>query len=136
MSMEICWVSTPVDPWDQKRFENEPGWLEAMRGTAVRALADLILRDGKALYRRIEPDKNTPDARIKHQWTVALESDLGEIAAREKQVEEARRQGRSEAAALCIEAATRYRNQASDGMCKWVIASALEDAAKAISSSA
>lgn len=94
-------------------------------------MADRILRE-RALYRRIDPPKDDAVIPVKHQWSIGLESDLEEIAARERQMDEARRQGRAEAAALCIEAANRYRNVAGDGACKWVIASALEDAAKAI----
>jgi hypothetical protein len=137
--MEVCWFSNEVSPMEEHRYQKEPGWMEAMRSRAASALAHLILKDGKALFRRIEPtqaelDRN-PLANIKYQWSVGVESSLDEIKAREKQIDEARQRGRAEAPAICLEAAKRYQNLREDGMCKWVIASALEDAAKVIQQS-
>lgn len=103
-----------------------------MRARAAQMLAHLILRDGKALYRRIDPPEDEFNTPIKHQWAVAFESNLDEIAAREKQMEDARRQGRAEAASICLRVAQRYRNISDSSGCKGVIADALEDAAKEI----
>lgn len=134
MTMEVCWTSSEVSPIEEHRYSKEPGWFEAMRGRAATALAHMILRDDKALFRRIEPTeaeiRRNPTANIKYQWSIGLESGLDEIAAREKQMEEAYRRGREAAAAICLEASARYHRL--DGGCAGVIASTLADAAKAI----
>jgi hypothetical protein len=139
MSMEACFVSVPVSQREQMRFGEEQGWMDAMRSRAAHTLANMIIAGGKALYRQIDPTeeelRRNPDAPIRHQWTVGLESGMEELAAREAQIEEGRIRGRAEAAAICAEAAQRYQNQTGDGMCKWVIADALNAVARSIQQS-
>ncbi len=134
--MEVCWFSEPVSQRDDAMFGKDPGWFDHIRGRAARALAEMILRNNKARYIRRDPTKEqlrrNPDAQIEHLFSIGVETDLTEIEAREAQVEQGRQRGHEEAIAIILAAAQRYRNVTGDGHCKWVIASALEDAARAI----
>jgi hypothetical protein len=113
--------------WEEHK--DHPNYLASIRGSAGRALAEKILADA-AVYKRIDLPDCDPFGKVSHRWTVGIQTDLSEIAAREVEKEIARIEGRREAAAVCLAAASRYRRQ--DGGCAYVIASALEDAARAI----
>lgn len=131
MGMTLHWVSHPVSQREQQAYNKEEGWLDAMRSSCIDALANNVLRE-RAFYRRIDPPEGELHTPVYHQWSIGVECDMDELKARDMQIEEGRRKGLAEAAAICIAAAARYQNQTSDGMCKWVIASALEGAARAI----
>lgn len=134
--MEVCWFSEPVSQRDDAMFGKDPGWFDHIRGRAARALAEMILRGNRARYVRVDPTKEmlrlNPDAQIEHRFSIGVENDMEEIEAREAQVEQGRLRGREEAVAIVLAAAKRYRDLNGDGHCKWVIASALDDAAKSI----
>lgn len=137
MTMEVAWFSVPVTPMEEHRYGKEPGWMESMRSRAAEMLAHFILRENKSLFRRIEPTEEqlriNPAANIHYQWSVGVESSLDDIAAREAQIEQGRRAGLVEAAAIVNAAGERYSKL--DGGCAGVIASALFDAARAIQKS-
>ena len=132
--VQIFRFEADADPVMDKQYRNDPSYLNSLRSTAGAALADMIMR-GTSLYRRIDPpDKEhyDPRSRVKHIWEVGVQTSLDEISARKADMDAAKAEGRSESAAAVLAAAARYRNLPSDGHCKWVIASALEDAARQI----
>lgn len=127
--MQILDVSVAVDAEEEAMYKNEPGFFDSIRGNACRALASKIIQDA-SLHRRIGPDVTM--RHIYHRWTIGVQTNLSEIESRLSDMDKAGAEGRAEAAKIVYAAAARYRNSHSDGVCKWVIASALEDAASKI----
>jgi hypothetical protein len=129
--MELLQIETAVASHEQKAFESEPSFLNHIRNNACRALAERMVRD-TSLYRRIDPTEKelceNPFAPVRHRWRVGVERNMSELEARERQMDEARRAALRDAASAVREHASRYDRV--DGVCKWVIISALHDAAK------
>lgn len=109
--------------------------IDHMRRRAGHALADKIARDA-ALYRRIDPTEDEkqrdPLAPTRHRWSVGVETSLSELEARERQMEEARRDGMRHAAEIVRQAVGGFARV--EGMCKHVLMSTLEDVAREIES--
>lgn len=130
MGMELLSVETAVDNHQQAAYQNEPSFLNHMRGNAARALAERILAEA-SIYRRIDPTEDelreNPFAPVRHRWRLGIERDMTALEARERQMDEARRAGVREAAASLREQAARYDRV--DGPCKWVLQNSLTDAA-------
>lgn len=127
--MQILDVSVAVDAAEEALYKNEPGFFDSIRSRACRALASKIIQDA-SLHRRVGLDATL--RHVQHRWTIGVQTNLSEIESRLSDMEKARAEGRAEAAKIVYAAAARYRNSHSDGPCKWVIASALEDAAAKI----
>lgn len=130
--MTLMRLTSEVDPLYDHQYRNEPGYLDSMRSTAGRALADRITRDA-SLYRRVDPSKEAefdPRARVQHIWEIGVETNKSEIEARKADMDKARAEGRAEAAEIVRAAADRFEQV--DGFCKFVIMSALRSAAREI----
>jgi len=135
MGMELLTIEKAVSHQDQSAYRKEPSFLDHIRSHAARALAEKIARD-VSLYRRIDPTeeelRKDPFAPVRHRWLIGVERKMSEIEAREAQMEEARRRGIREAAALLRKRAALYESPRVDGPCKWVLMSSLQDAATAL----
>lgn len=122
MGMQLLSVETAVDNHQQAAYQSEPSWLDHMRRNAAQALAERTLQEA-AIYRRIDPTekelRENPFAPVRHQWQIGIERNMPDLEARERQMDEARRDGIREAAASLREQAARYDRV--DGPCKWVL---------------
>lgn len=135
MGMQLLQFETMVAQVEDARFGKEPGFLDNLRRDAGRALAERISRDA-SLYERIDPTKEeleaNPFAPVRHRWRVGVETKMSELEARKAQMDEARREGRREAAQICREMAARYRT--FDGSCRQVLLYQLQELAREIES--
>lgn len=135
MGIELLTIEKLVPNHEQKAYQDQPSFMDHVRSGAARALAEKIARDA-SLYRRIDPTeqelRENPFAPVRHRWLIGVERKMSEIEAREAQMEDARRKGMREAASLVRELAAAYENPRVDGPCKWVLNSALREAAAAI----
>jgi hypothetical protein len=130
MGIELLMIEKAVPNQEQAAYGREAGFLDHVRSAASRALAERIARDA-SLYRRIDPTeeelRENPWAPVRHRWLIGVERKMSDIEARAAQMDEARRDGLREAAALLREQTAKY--EAVSGHCKWVIMSSLRDAA-------
>lgn len=137
MGMELLRIETQVAQIEDARFGKERGFLDSIRSNASQALAERIARDA-SLYQRIEPTKEeldiNPFAPVRHRWQIGVEVKMSELEARARQMDEARLEGRKEAAAICREMAARFDRV--NGPCKHVIVNELLSAAREIESNA
>lgn len=131
--MQILQFETLVAQIEDLRFGKEPGFFDRLRSNAGHALAKRIARDA-SLYERIDPTKEELDANpyapVRHRWRVGIETNLSEIEARKRQMDEARREGRREAGAICRKMAASYRQL--DDPCRHVLVQQLHDLAREI----
>lgn len=131
MSMELLQFSAEVRADEEAAYGKEPGFLDHIRANAGRALADKIMRDA-SLHRVYRMDDDSPwGGRVRHVWRIGVQTDLSELEAREKQMKEARAEGRADAVDIIGRAVRRFEQ--TSGGCKWVIMDALRSAAEEIS---
>lgn len=127
--MTVMTYSQAVDPAVWALLRDNAGFLDHLRSLAGKQLAETLLA-GAAVYQRVDPKDDDRSQQVVFRWTVAFQNDKGEIRARLEQMEEARLQGRREAAAILISAAERY--EILTGGCAGVIALELRKRAKQI----
>jgi len=133
MGMEVLGFEVAVDQREQHAFGGEPSFLDHIRSQAAITMAEKAIRES-ACYQRIDPTEEellrNPCAPTRHRWRIGIQRDMSEIEARERQMGEARMEGRKEAAAIVRKIISMYSSV--DGPCKHVIMDVLEDAAVAI----
>lgn len=131
MGMEVLQFQTQASTMEEDHYGSDPRFLEHMRSNAARSMAETVLRTA-ARYEKIVPKNGEPGhgLTVTHRWRVGIERDMGEVEAREKQMEEARREGMKRAAEIVRAAAARFENV--DGHCKWVLMNSLCEAAQEI----
>lgn len=128
MGMKVLGFATYVTHAEEAAYSDFPSWMDRMRSQVARHMAENWLREA-ARYERIEPIKGGFPM-VQHRWTIGVETNLSEIAEREKQMAEARAEGRKQAADYLRSRATQYDRV--DGMCKHVLQHQLLDEARAI----
>jgi hypothetical protein len=133
MGMQLVSFEAKAARHYQEQYGDEPGFRDAMRRQASHALAEIIMRDA-SLYERIEPTKEElekdPFAPTRHRWRMGVERNMSEVEAREKQMEDARRQGLRDAAAELRKRAGLFDRV--NGMCKHVLQSELWESARVL----
>lgn len=131
MGYEILNVVECVDLGTDMRVGSEPGFLDSIRTNAGRALGCKLLQDA-ALYERLAPKDGEPFPVVRHSWRVGIQVDKGELEARSRDMDRARREGMAEAARLVRESAKAYDDPRVDGHCKHVLKYSLLAAAEKI----
>lgn len=101
-------------------YANDSAFLVHLQRKAAVAMGEVIIKQA-ALYQRTDPKPNDPQPMIIHRWRVGVETNMHEMQARAEQMEEARRQGRAEAAAMLRTAADNYSIDNMHGCNEWVI---------------
>lgn len=127
--METFYYQIQISPIEDTLYKDEPGFFENLRSRAARAAAEGIIRKASH-YEKILPDSTRPHDPITYRWWIGVETNLVNLEARLKELEQARYEGRQEAAVILYETAERY--QGLNGGCGGVIASQLRDSAREI----
>lgn len=125
--MQVMHYQVALTPIGQMRLDK--GGEAYLRSRAARDLAETILA-GAAVYQRFDPKEDDPNPQFIHRWSIGVQSNLAEVEAREKQMDEARRQGRSEAAAMLVAQAEVYDR--FKAVCAGVLAHELREMARKI----
>lgn len=103
MAIRVLCFEEQHPPW--LPYANNPAFLTGLQSKAARVLADTVIRKA-ARYLKIEPKREDANPVVVHRWYVGIESVLGDVEARRLDMEEARLQGRREAAELLQKAAS------------------------------